>query len=479
MKQCLASVAMLVLLLAGCAARPPADKNFQSTAHAWKKRVVQPPRSSHGAADPWAVGWNLDDDPELSDLITRAVADNQDLRELFARRQAAHADMRAARAQLWPLARISMRSQRTNVPERDVLQREVGDVGPGLLTLENPSTRHALGAEASYEIDLWGRLRSALAASAAELRASEHDLRAARISIAADLALEYFAIRSADRQLVLRAERERLLHDLVRRERARLSSGVSDATALLRAERDLLAVQHDAVSLQQVREEAENRLALLLGASPSEFTLAARSDWVAPRPAPPVLLPAAVLESRPDIAGARERLYAADARLGEARAARLPALMLTGLAGFASDALHSLLRQNSREWAIGSALQAPLFDGGRLRAQADAAAAETARLRAAYRNTALRAFGEVENALSALAASYGREEAARATQDSLAKSVSMLNAQVTAGRTSRLPLIATQAEELLAQEAVYEAERDRLASSVALLRALGIAWVRS
>lgn len=472
------ATATVLLLLAGCAARQAADNDFQSTAHAWKKRIVQAPIPPQSAADQWAVGWNLDDDPELRDLIIRATAANQDLRELFARRQAARAGVRSARADLWPIGRINLRSQRSKTAQLDTLQRDPGDVGPEQLTLENPSTRHALNAEASYEIDLWGRVRSALAAATAELRASEHDLRAAQISIAADLALEYFTIRSADRQLVLRIERETLLRELVRREHARLAAGVSDVTPLLRAERDLLAVQHDSASLQQAREEAENRLALLLGASPSEFTLAPRSDWTAPRPAPPALLPAAVLESRPDIAGARERLYAADARLGEARAARLPTLTLTGLAGFASDALHRLLRQDAREWSIGYGLQAPLFDG-RLRAQAEVAAAEATRLRATYWNTALRAFGEVENALSALAASNAREESARATQDSLAHVVSLIGAQVAAGRTSRLPLIATQTEEVLAQEAVYEAERDRLASSVALLRALGIAWRRS
>jgi outer membrane protein, multidrug efflux system len=476
-KRYFATAAML-LLLTGCVTRQPAEDDLQSAAHTWKKRVVQAPNSTPGTAEQWAFGWNLDDDPELRELIIRAAAANQDLRELFARREAARAGVRSARADLWPIPRINMRTQRSKITERDVREREAGDLDPVLLTLENPSTRHALGLEANYEIDLWGRVRSAIAAAAADLRASEHNLRAAQISIAADIALEYFAIRNADRQLVLRTERENLLRDLVRREQARLSAGISDATPLLRAERDLLAVQQDSASLRQSREEAQNRLALLLGVSPSEFTLASRSDWVVPRPAPPALLPAAVLESRPDIAGARERLYAADARLGEAQAARLPTLTLTGLAGFASDALHRLVRKDAREWSIGAGLQLPLFDG-RLQAQTEVAAAETVRLRAAYWSTALRAFSEVENSLSALAASYVREESARATHDSLAKTVSLLGAQVAAGRTSRLPLIARQTEEVLAQEALYEAERDRLASSVALLRALGIAWTHS
>lgn len=468
----------LLLLLTGCVARQRAEDDFRTPPAAWKKHFVQAPTSTSGAADPWAIGWNLDDDPELRELIIRAAAANQDLRELFARRQASRADVRSVRADLWPIPRINARSQRSKITERDFQVREAGDLDAALLTLENPSTRHALGVEAVYEIDLWGRVRSAIAAAEADLRASEHDLRAAQISIAADIALEYFAIRNADRQLILRTEREDLLRDLARREHARLSAGISDATALLRTERDLLAVQHDAAALRQSREEAENRLALLLGVSPSEFTLASRSDWVVPRPAPPALLPAAVLESRPDIAGARERLYAADARLGAAQVARLPTLTLTGLAGFVSDALHRLLRNDAREWSIGAGLQAPMFDA-RLQAQTEVAAAETLRLRAAYRSTALRAFGEVENALSALAASYVREASARATRDSLAKAVLLLDAQVAVGRTSRLPLIATQTEELLAQEAVCEAERDRLASSVTLLRALGIAWTHS
>lgn len=130
---------------------------------------MQAPISSGGAADQRIVVWNLDDDPELSDLILRATADTQDLRELFARRQAALASVCAARAGLWPLGRVSMRSQRTKTADREVLQREAGDVGPDLLTLVNPSTRHALGAEVSCGIDLWSRLRSALTAATADL----------------------------------------------------------------------------------------------------------------------------------------------------------------------------------------------------------------------------------------------------------------------------------------------------------------------
>lgn len=175
MNRCLPGIALL--LLAGCAAHMPARDASLPAAHVWKKNVPALPTPPHDPADPRAAGWSLNEDPALSELIARAMTDNPDIQELFARREAARAGVRAARADLWPLVRIGLRSQRTHIPDRDALQRDVGDVGPGLLTLENPATRHALDLEASYEIDLWGRLRSAHTATVADLRASEQDVR--------------------------------------------------------------------------------------------------------------------------------------------------------------------------------------------------------------------------------------------------------------------------------------------------------------
>ena len=186
-------------------------------------------------------------------------------------------------------------------------------------------------------------------------------------------------------------------------------------------------------TLGQGRASAENRLALLLAKAPMQFRLTSIASWEAPSITLPAYLPAAVLETRPDIAAMSERVRAANARIGEARAARLPQLTLTGAAGYASDALSKLIRGDAFEWSWGPALQLVLFDGGRLHARVEQARAQANQARLDYRQTALRAFEDVENALASITAARTREQAAVETRQSLGKSTSLLQTSSQSG----------------------------------------------
>lgn len=472
--------ALCAMLIVGCAAGravggPP--PNVPQAGAEWKHQAVLvsagPGAGDAARGDQW---WCDFGDEELTQLISAGVSDNLDVRVALARRDAARATVTVARADLWPHLRGVVETRRAKIPERDLVRGSTVDPGMGLLAQHNPATRHSVELEASYEVDLWGRVRAGAASHAAELRATSHDVRTARTALAAEVATEYFAVRTADALLTSRRDREALLRDITRREGERLRAGVSEADALLRAQRDLLQLQQDTAMLTRERASAENRLAILLGRAPTQFTLAPREHWSAPRVAPPALLPTAVLETRPDIAAAGERVRVATARAGEARAARLPQLTLTSAAGYASESLRHFLRMDTLKWWVSPVLQLPLFDAHKLRAQARSAAAEAARAQLEYQHAALRALEEVENALAALAAAREREQAALETSQSLAKSAGLIQQQLVVGRVSRLPLLSIQAEESLAREVGLRAQLDMLAATVALMRALGCGW---
>lgn len=470
--------ALLVLstawVVAGCAVSPRVSDSAPpiSAGRTWKHNAAFESSPATDSADlrdrAW---WLLFDDDELTHLISEAALGNLDVQVALARRDAARAGVVEAGAERWPGLRTSVQGNQTKISNRGGV-----DGDSDLIVEKNPAIRSSVGAELSYEVDLWGRVRANVAASRAEFRATSHDLRAARVAMGADIASQYFAVRTIDAVIALRGEHETLLRDIVHRERERLRAGIGDADSLLRAERDLLRLLDDCVTLLRERATAENRLAILLGKAPMEFTLASRPQWSAPSIDPPAFLPAAVLDARPDIAAASERIRAASSRVGEAQAARLPQFALTGAAGYASEALVNLITGSGLEWSLGSALQIPVFDGGRLRAREQAAVADASRARIEYQQTALRAFEEVENALVSLAAARARESAARETLQSLGRSTSLIQQQLAVGRVSKLALLTMQAEVLGTRESAIQARLTRLEAIVSLMRALGGGW---
>lgn len=467
-------IALAVSLTAGCAIGPRVDELPPVPVEpTWKHAPAPGIPDAQDAPDRAEAWWLRFEDPELSRFIAMAAQENLDLQVALARRDAARALSDEASAGWWPTLNVNAQSRRAKVSRREFLRGGDGGDEAAIAAPENPATRHSIDVESNYEVDLWGRVRSGIVAGRAEFRATEHDARAARIAVTAEIAAQYFSVRAADTLAALRSQREALLRDIVRRERDRLRAGVSDADTLLRAERDLLQLQEDNTALVRDRAAAENSLAILLGQAPMQFELASRADWRAPTIAPTAFMPAAVLESRPDIAAMAERMRAANARIGEARAARFPQLSLTDAAGYASDALSRLIRGDSFEWSFGPALQIPLFNGGRLRAREQGAIAQATQARVEYRQTALRAFEEVENALASIAAARAREQAARDTLQSLGKSSSLLQSQLAVGRISRLPLLLTQAEELTAHETTLRAQLEALEAHISLMRALG------
>jgi NodT family efflux transporter outer membrane factor (OMF) lipoprotein len=265
--------------------------------------------------------------------------------------------------------------------------------------------RYRFGLAASYEIDLFGRVRDSVQAARADSAAAEALFQSLQLALQAEVARSYFLLRQTDAELGVLTEAVQLRRDAVRLLNAQANAGDISDLDLARAEAELQATRTEQIGLSRTRAELSHALAILLGKAPASFTLAPAALAARP-PSVPAGLPSTLLERRPDIAAAENRLAAANARIGVAKAAFYPVLNLTADAGFASGDIGELFSWSARTWSLGplagALLTAPLFDGGRNRANLKRAEAALQEETATYRQSVLRAVGEVEDALVGL-----------------------------------------------------------------------------
>jgi len=422
----------LALLLVGCATAPEIQRPTLSVPDAFQTRSTNPAQLIP-AGKPW---WNALGDAMLDKLVDTAFENNRDVSQAIARIEQARARTTDARGAMKPQVGVGALIERRD-DGRDI--SATGNFNPTL--------------HASYEADLFGRLRSAIKSSDASLRASEEDLAALKVSLAADVVGAYLQLRYADLRLVVYGDRYNALRDLLAIDRVRLETGVTDASGLARTQADLDQVISDRAAAERERAEAEARLATLT-ATPGLRIAAAGSTRLLPIPFADT--PAAVLRRRPDIRAAEARLMAANAQAYQAYAARFPGLTLSTSAGFASTQFHTVLERASLSWAVSALLDATLFDGGRREAQQTGAMAQAREVAAATDAAVLRAMEEIETALSAYEV---EDRALQAISDAFAQ-------------TQRLEKLAEtqRAAGAVGRQAVLEA---KLASQSAELNRLG------
>lgn len=454
-----AAKAVLPLALLGLAAC--------STAPAYAPPAVQAPAAFRdtgpwtpaGAAGTAQAGdwWAVFADPVLDGLEQRLSGGNASLAQALARYDQARALARQARSDLYPTVGIDAgaASQRTTSAGR------TDPVG--------------LSASAAYELDLWGRVRSQVAAGRADADASAADLAAVRLSLQAQLADAYFQLRGADAQIAVlssTADAYRQALDLTRR---RQVGGASSALDTGRAETQLataLAQQEQALADRALLEHA---LAVLVGEPASSFSVVA-IDGLSDAPRTPVTTPSLVLQRRPDIAAAERRVAAANARIGVARAAWFPTVTLAASGGWQSTG-GELLTTANRVWALGPAAAAlPLLDGGARKAEVARTRAVFDEAAAGYRQTVLDAFREVEDQMALanrLAAAQARQDEA---VDAAARTRALATTRYREGAASYLDVVTAQTAELDARRSALDLRTRRLAASVDLIRALGGGW---
>jgi multidrug efflux system outer membrane protein len=384
----MAAAAMLGVLPACVVLPPPNAEELKAQAlpntkvpEAWVAPIVA---GEVGAG--WLPAFR---DPALEQIVAEAIAYNPDLQIAAARVEAAEASARAAGAALYPVVNL-------------------GGRGGGKMS-GDASGLQAFGLFASWELDLWGRVRAMRASTGAQYDAAALDARYARESIAALVAKSWFLAREAAVQRAIALEMVESAEALVRYSSDRLRVGRGDEFELNQAEASVLTYRDVALQAELARQNALRAVELLAGRYPAASVDPGLTLPALPGPVP-AGLPSQLLERRLDVKAAERRVAMAFYRIQEADAARLPRISLTANANTVSSELFVLKERDNPVWGIGATLLFPLFNAGALRAQVDVATAEQKAAVADYARVGARAFGEVEGALSASANLERRSE---------------------------------------------------------------------
>src|SRR5262245_6107108 len=385
----------LVAVLSGCTVGPNYQRPKEATPSAFKEAG---PWREAAPKDLLSRGnwWELFDDTELNNLEAQAKKSNLGLQVAAARVQQAQAVAGITGSFLYPELNFNPSAARYAVSKTrpDQPSKQPGNVAYVINDFRVP-------LYASYEVDLWGRIRRLTEAADAQAQAVLAGYYTVLLTLEGDIAQAYFLIRASDEDLRILRQNIQLraqARDLIA---ARVKGGLSSELDLARQETELAFTQAQAEAAARRRAELEYSLAVLIGVQPEQFHIEPR-PFVLKAPAIPIGVPSDLLERRPDIAAAERRLVARNAEIGVAKAAYFPSLRLTGGVGVESFDIDQLLNQNSRIWSIGASLWQPVFNAGRIGFDVDRAKAAYAENLAVYRDSILRAFQEVEASLSGL-----------------------------------------------------------------------------
>lgn len=460
----LLATAGLGLLLGACslapAYRPPAISIPPAYKEAGPWRPAEP--ADGQPRGPW---WARFGDGDLNRLEVQLDAANPDLAAALARYDQARAFAARAESRLFPQldaqSGLSANKQSADRPLR-------GAASPTYYGANQ------IGGVASYEVDLWGQIRNQVAAGKALAQASAADLASARLSLEAELASDYFALRGLDADARLLDDTVGAYQKALELTRRLFDGKLVSSIDVSRAQTQLETARAQASDIAGRRALLEHAIAILTGQPPAAFSLPARPE-IAPPPAIPTGLPSGLLQRRPDIASAERRLMAANAEVGAARAAFYPSLSINALGGGQSTDLNLLSAANSF-WAVGPNVSLPIFNGGFLKAQKAAAWGRFREASADYRSTVLKAFAEVEDEL-ALLHWLGREAsqedaAVQAAQHTLDVALNLYRQ----GADSYLDVVTAQTPLLQAQQQALDLRTRQAMAAVALVRALGGGW---
>ena len=400
--------------------------------------------------------WRVFGDATLDALEVQIDISNQNLKAAEAQYRAALASVQTARSAYFPGVSAALSSSR-------------GSAASGA---SGTTTTDALSLSASWEVDVWGRVRRGVESAEAKRDASAADLAAARLSTQALLAQTYVQLRAADEQIDLYRRTVEAYTRFLELTRNRLAAGVASPLDVAQAETQLGSAETQAIDLENQRAQLEHAIATLVGKMPAAFSIA--TDARLPSlPHTPSLLPSTLLENRPDIVAAERRVAAANAQIGVAQAAYFPVLDLTGGLGYRAGAFAGLLSAPNRFWSLGSALALSLFDGGARSAAVSGATAGYDQAVAAYRQAVLTAFQEVEDNLAS-ARLLAQESDAQARALAAARhSREIAENQYKAGIASALNVVSAQTAELSATANAVSIASRRLQASVQLMKNAG------
>jgi multidrug efflux system outer membrane protein len=457
--------ALISTLLAGCVTLGP-DYRRQTidVPDAW----LEPTTTASVPAE-WWRGYQ---DPALDAMIQEALGHNADLRLAIARVDEARASLGVARADQWPGVSANGSASRNRASEDSALAL------PGTDPIYN-NVRATL--DASYEIDFWGKYRRATEAARAELLATQFNRDAVRLALIADVSRGYFNLRSLDAQVAItkRTVSTRLASLALQRER--FAAGVASELELRQVEAEAASAQALLPVLETQLARQETALSVLLGRSPREIVgstpeRGAAIEALTVPPAVPAGLPSDLLEHRPDLRQAEQQLIAANARIGQAKAAYFPTISLTGLLGGESTKLADLFSAPARIWQVSGSAAQNVFDAGRTGSRVKAAKAREQQALAQYQGAIQNAFRDTLDALVAQRKARETLDAEQARVTALESALSHARLRYENGVTSLLDVLDAERGLLAAELNRVEAQRAQLAATADLFKALGGGW---
>jgi NodT family efflux transporter outer membrane factor (OMF) lipoprotein len=450
-----------------------------SLAPAYRTPDAAPPAAGFGALADWKPAapaetvargswWQVYANPALDSLEARLEPGNQDLRAALARLQQARAQTRIAQSAYFPQVTANSYGNRI---------RTSPDSPRFPSTAASISNDFDVEADLSYQLDLFGRVRSTVNEARATQQASAADLATLKLTLQADLAGDYFALQSADAQQQLLDQTVQAYDKALQLTRNLYAGGAAAESDVDQAQAQLEGARTQAADVRLQRAQLEHAIAILVGENPSTFHL--ERNPLAAGLVPPAVdagLPSALLERRPDIAAAERRVAAANAGIGIARAAFFPVFTLTGAGGYNSVQASQLFTAPSQLWSLGATGALTLFDGGLHRAQTAQAKAALDEQVADYRKAVLTAYGEVEDSLVALHQLELESQSEAAAVQASIKSLDQAQNLYKAGATTYLQVVAAENAALQAQLSASNIQLRRLSASVTLIKALGGGW---
>jgi len=455
----------LLVLVSGCTVGPNYSRPAVTTPANYKEALTSSAAQSIDDVVK-ANWWEIFADPELNALELQVDVSNQNIAQAEARFRQARALVQAARAAYFPTVTVGVGVTRT-APS--------ATAGTSTARSSQTFTEHSLPIDVSWELDVWGRIRRTVESSEATAQASDADLEAARLSARAELAQDYFQLRSLDAQKQLLDTTTVAFQKSLDLTNNRYNSGVASRGDVLQAETQLKTTQAQAIDVGVQRAQLEHAIALLVGKAPADFSIGAAPLAVTP-PTIPAGVPTELLQHRPDVAASERLVAAANAQIGVAEAAYYPTVSVNVQGGFQSSSLAKWFSWMGRFWSAGVSASQTLFDGGLRGANVDQSRAAYDATVAAYRQTVLTGFQEVEDNLAAqqilTSEAQAQDEAVRAAQQSLAVTMN----QYQSGIVSYLNVIVAQTTALTNQRTAVDILGRRLNASVLLVKALGGGW---
>jgi NodT family efflux transporter outer membrane factor (OMF) lipoprotein len=430
--------------------------------------------------------WEIYDAPLLNELEEKVSISNQNVVMAEAQFRQARAMVQVARSSYFPKVTAAPSYTRSRASLNAGSSNSSIGSGASAVTLSD----YSLPVDAAWQADIWGQVRRTVESNLASAQSSAAVLESVRLTMQAEVATDYFQLRTVDAQKQLLDATVKDYSKSLELTKNRYASGVASRGDVVLAETQLKTTEAQAIDLGVQRAQLEHAIALLIGTPASTFSLpptpltleclfnsiCVEEKYRAVAPAIPVGIPSELLERRPDVASAERLVAAANAQIGVAEAAFYPTVTLSASGGFQSSSLSDWLNWPSRFWSIGAAVSELVFDGGLRRAQTDQAKAAYDANVASYRQTVLTAFQEVEDNLAALrileAEGKVQNEAVKAAQES----VTVTTNQYKAGTASYLDVIVVQTVALTGERTAITILGERMTAGVQLINALGGTW---